>query len=180
MFLNSLTQTDMPKHPIHCPQSSSQKDYEEFDNVESFEHLFMAELENAESTVKFDAKEYEEHQENPNQETPTKFPNPWEHIAHAREEFLKRKCCSFQKKDLEKHYNCKSQRFYYLNGVDDVNLKQVFLNSFPESFENEAYWALEARNKKFLAEFERTRKCLGTACDDKYLQIKEAARSGNS
>ncbi|GJY10637.1 hypothetical protein Tco_0378822 [Tanacetum coccineum] len=68
--------------------------------------------------------------------------SPWEHIAHAREEFLKRKCCSFQKKDLEKHYNCKSQRFYYLNGVDDVNLKQVFLNSFPESFENEAYWAL--------------------------------------
>ncbi|GJR02314.1 putative zinc finger, CCHC-type containing protein [Tanacetum coccineum] len=90
-----------------------------------------------------------------------------------------------------------SQRFYCLNGVDDVNLKQVFLNSFPESLGNEAYRALEARNvtiaqttlgelyqlilnalaklcnqKKFLAEFERTGKRLGTACDDKYLQIK--------
>ncbi|GJZ50585.1 putative zinc finger, CCHC-type containing protein [Tanacetum coccineum] len=65
-----------------------------------------------------------------------------------------------------------SQRFYYLNGVDDVNLKQVFLNSFPESLGNEAYRALEARNKRFLAEFERTGKRLGTACDDKYLQIK--------
>ncbi|GJS47536.1 putative zinc finger, CCHC-type containing protein [Tanacetum coccineum] len=90
-----------------------------------------------------------------------------------------------------------SQRFYCLNGVDDVNPKQVFLNSFPESLGNEAYRALEARNvtiaqttlgelyqlilnalaklcnqKKFLAEFERTRKRLGTACDDKYLQIK--------
>ncbi|GJS21715.1 putative reverse transcriptase domain, viral movement protein [Tanacetum coccineum] len=107
------------------------------------------------------------------------------------------KCCSFQKKDLEKHYDRMSHRFYCLNGVDDVNLKQVFLNSFPESLGNEAYRALEARNvtiaqttlgelyqlilnalaklcnqKKFLAEFERTGKRLGTACDDKYLQIK--------
>nr|GEZ93989.1 putative zinc finger, CCHC-type [Tanacetum cinerariifolium] len=76
--------------------------------------------------------------------------SPWEHTAHAKEEFLKMKCCSFQKKDLEKHYDRMSQRFYCLNGVDDVNLKQ----------------------KKFLAEFKRTRKRLGTACDDKYLQIK--------
>ncbi|GJS01535.1 hypothetical protein Tco_0318043 [Tanacetum coccineum] len=66
--------------------------------------------------------------------------SPWEHTTHAREEFLKMKCCSFQKKDLEKHYDHMSQRFYYLNGVDDVNLK--------------------------------TGKRLGTACDDKYLQIK--------
>ncbi|GKA69217.1 putative zinc finger, CCHC-type containing protein, partial [Tanacetum coccineum] len=185
-----------------------QKDYEEFDNVESFEHLFMAEPENVESTVQFDAEEYEEHQENPNQETPTEFPksdikqyftfddvppskwhersiemltwctaelqyytidvvikrfltrlqgrlrdwyhslgeyrqlqiqqsispeafmsiiyskfigSPWQHTAHAREEFLKMK-------------------------LDDVNLKQVFLNSFLESLGNEAYRALEASN----------------------------------
>ncbi|GKA22173.1 hypothetical protein Tco_0708135 [Tanacetum coccineum] len=65
-----------------------------------------------------------------------------------------------------------SQRFYCLNGVDDVNLKHVFLNSFLESLGNEAYRALEARNKKFLAEFKRTGKRLRTACDDKYLQIK--------
>ncbi|GJX59958.1 hypothetical protein Tco_0291348 [Tanacetum coccineum] len=39
-----------------------------------------------------------------------------------------------------------SHRFYCLNGVDDVNLKQVFLNSFSESLRNEAYQALEARN----------------------------------
>nr|GEU70855.1 putative zinc finger, CCHC-type [Tanacetum cinerariifolium] len=259
-------------------------DCEEFDNTESFEHLFMAEPENAESTFQFDAEEYEKHQENPNQETPTEFlksdikqyftfddvppskwcersiemltwctaelqyytidvvikrfltrlqerlrdwyhrlgeyrqlqirqsispeafmsirysefiGSPWEYICHAREEFLKMKCCSFQKKDLEKHYDRMSQRFYCLNGVNDVNLKQVFLNSFPESLGNEAYQALEARNvtiaqttiaelyrlilnalaklcnqKKFLAEFERTGKRLGTACDDKYMQIK--------
>ncbi|GJZ18950.1 putative zinc finger, CCHC-type containing protein [Tanacetum coccineum] len=159
----------------------------------------MAEPENAESTVQFDAEDYEEHQENLNQETPTEFPksdikqyftfddvppskwrersiemltwctaelqyytidvvikrfltrlqgrlrdwyhslgeyrqlqiqqsispeafmsiiysefigSPWEHTTHAREEFLKMKCCSFQKKDLEKHYDRMSQRFY--------------------------------------------------------------------
>ncbi|GJZ16361.1 hypothetical protein Tco_0552038 [Tanacetum coccineum] len=68
------------------------------------------------------------------------------HHAHAREEIIKStmKCCSFQKKDLEKHYDRMSQRFYCLNGVDDVNLEQVFLNSFPESLGNEAYRALEA------------------------------------
>nr|GEX15924.1 hypothetical protein [Tanacetum cinerariifolium] len=128
---------------------------------------------NAESTVQFDAEDYKENQENLNQETPTGFPKsdikqyftfddvspskwrersiemltcPWEDTAHAREEFLKMKCCSFQKEDLEKHYDRMSQRFYYLNGVDDVNLKQVFLNSFLESRGNEAYQALEAKN----------------------------------
>ncbi|GJS01532.1 hypothetical protein Tco_0318040 [Tanacetum coccineum] len=45
----------------------------------------------------------------------------------------------FQEKDLKKHYDRMSQRFYCLNGVDDVNLKQVFLNSFLESLRNEAY-----------------------------------------
>ncbi|GJR02305.1 hypothetical protein Tco_0525289 [Tanacetum coccineum] len=245
-------------------------DYEEFDNVESFEHLFMAEPENAKSTVQFDAEEYEEHQENPNQETPTEWRErsiemltwctaelqyytidvvikrfltrlqgclrDWyhslgeyhqlqihqsispeafmsiiysefigsqsEHTTHAREEFLKMKCCSFQKKDLEKYYDLMSHRFYCLNGVDDVNLKQVFLNSFQESLRNEAYRALEARNvtiaqttlgelyqlilnalaklcnqKKLLAEFERTGKCLGTTCDDKYLYPQFSRRS---
>ncbi|GJS47542.1 putative zinc finger, CCHC-type containing protein [Tanacetum coccineum] len=75
MFLNSLTQTDKPQNTqFIAPVIKPQKDYEEFDNVESFEHLFMAEPENAESTVQFDAEEYEEHQENLNQETPTEFP----------------------------------------------------------------------------------------------------------
>nr|GEX86355.1 viral movement protein [Tanacetum cinerariifolium] len=74
MFLNSLTQTDKPQNPqFIAPVIKSQKDYEEFNNAESFKHLFMAEPENAESTVQFDAEEYEENQENPNQKTPTEF-----------------------------------------------------------------------------------------------------------
>lgn len=35
--------------------------------------------------------------------------SPFEHTIRAREEFLKMKCCSFQKKDLEKHYDRMSQ-----------------------------------------------------------------------
>ncbi|GJZ87935.1 putative reverse transcriptase domain, viral movement protein [Tanacetum coccineum] len=211
----------------------------------------MAEPENAESTVQFDSEDYEEHQENPNQETPTKFPksdikqyftfddippskwhersiemltwctaelqyytinvvikrfltrlqgrlrdwyhsvgeyrqiqiqqlispkafmsiiysefisSPWEHTTHAREEFLKMK-------------------------LDDVNLKKVFLNSFPESLGNVAYRALEARyvhnmpktlgelysysyalanfatRKSSLLNRKETGNALGTACD---------------
>ncbi|GKF10739.1 hypothetical protein Tco_0048665, partial [Tanacetum coccineum] len=75
MFLNSLTQTDKPQNPHFIALViKPQKDYEEFDNVESFEHLFMVKLENAESTVQFDVEEYEEHQENLKQENPIEFP----------------------------------------------------------------------------------------------------------
>ncbi|GJZ86840.1 hypothetical protein Tco_0658450 [Tanacetum coccineum] len=75
MFLNLLTQTDKPQNTqFIAPVIKPQKDYEEFDNVESFEHLFMAKPENAESTVQFDAEDYEEHEENLNQETPLEFP----------------------------------------------------------------------------------------------------------
>ncbi|KAJ0888866.1 putative viral movement protein [Helianthus annuus] len=123
--------------------------------------------------------------------------NPVDHTIRAREEFLKMKCCSFRPKDLEKHYNRMSERFYCLQGIDDVNLKQVFLNSFPESLANEAYRALEAKSmmvaqaslgglyqliknaltklcnqKQFLVEFEKTGRRLGSACNDKHLKIK--------
>ncbi|KAK1406173.1 hypothetical protein QVD17_41461 [Tagetes erecta] len=122
--------------------------------------------------------------------------NPIEYKIRARDEFLKMKCCSFKQKDLEKHYNRMSERFYCLNGIDDVNLKQVFLNSFPESLTNEAYRMLENKNQtvanvslgglyqlimnaltklcnqqRFLAEFEKTGRRLGSACSDKHLKI---------
>nr|GEY22170.1 putative zinc finger, CCHC-type [Tanacetum cinerariifolium] len=80
--------------------------------------------------------------------------------------------------------------------------QSLFLIYQRNSLGNEACRALEARNvtiaqttlgelyelilnalaklcnhKKFLAEFKRTGKCLGTACDDKYLQIKYKDKS---
>nr|GEV35605.1 putative zinc finger, CCHC-type [Tanacetum cinerariifolium] len=52
MFLNSLTQIDKPQNSQFIALViKPQMYYEEFDNAESFEHLFMAEQENAESTV---------------------------------------------------------------------------------------------------------------------------------
>nr|GEV61052.1 putative zinc finger, CCHC-type [Tanacetum cinerariifolium] len=200
----SILHQDSPVFPItKDPSCSYSQEYEqEFPALTVFEHL---DSQNAESTVQFDAEDYEEQQENPNQETLTEFPKSdikqyftfddvpplkwrkrsiemltwctaelqyytidvvikrfltrlqeclrdclWEHTTHAREEFLRMKYCSFQKKDLEKHYDRMSQRFYCLNGVDDVNLKQVFLNFFPESLGNEAYQALEARNNQLI------------------------------
>ncbi|MFS7976539.1 hypothetical protein Hanom_Chr10g00893651 [Helianthus anomalus] len=90
-----------------------------------------------------------------------------------------------------------SKRFYCLQGIDDVNLKQVFLNSFLESLSNEAYRDLEAKNmtvaqaslgglyqlimnaltklcnqKQFFVEFEKTGRRLGSVCNDRHLKIK--------
>ena len=47
----------------------------------------------------------------------------------AREEFLLMKCCLFERKDLEKHFDRMSRRYYSFNGMDDVNAKHTFLNS---------------------------------------------------
>nr|GEU41979.1 putative reverse transcriptase domain, viral movement protein [Tanacetum cinerariifolium] len=94
---------------------------------------------------------------------------PWEHTAHAREEFLKMKCCSFQKKDLEKHYDRINEAYWALE-ARNVTIAQTTLGELYQLILNAL--AKLCNQKKFLAEFERTRKCLGIACDDRYLQIK--------
>ncbi|XP_024014520.1 uncharacterized protein LOC112088468 [Eutrema salsugineum] len=66
------------------------------------------------------------------------FLGTWDHYTiQAREEYMSMRCCSFKRKDLEKHYERMSKRFYVLNGIDDVNLKQAYLNSLPEPLRNE-------------------------------------------
>ena len=55
----------------------------------------------------------------------------------AREEFLLMKCCSFERKDLEKYFDRMSRRYYSFNGMDDVNAKHTFLNSIPEPLGDE-------------------------------------------
>nr|GEV27544.1 putative zinc finger, CCHC-type [Tanacetum cinerariifolium] len=172
----------------------------------------MAKPENAESTVQFDAEEYEEHQKNPNQKTPTEFSKSNINQYFTFDDVPSSK---WRERSIEMLTWCAAELQYYTIDVvikrfltrlqerlrdwyhNDVNIKLVFLNSFPESLGNEAYQALEARNvtisqitigelyqlilntlaklynqKKFLAEFERTKKRLGTTCADKYLQIK--------
>lgn len=63
----------------------------------------------------------------------------------VREEFLSMKCCSFKRKDLERHYNNMPKRFYLLKGMDDPKLKQDFLNSLLEPLGNEAFKLMETR-----------------------------------
>jgi len=61
------------------------------------------------------------------------FPgSPTHHTEVAQEEFLVMKCCSFERKDLEKHFDRMSKRFYVFNGMDNVNSKHTFLNSLLE------------------------------------------------
>ena len=55
----------------------------------------------------------------------------------AREEFLLMKCCSFERNDLEKHFDRMSRRYYSFNGMDAVNAKHTFLNSLPEPLGDE-------------------------------------------
>ena len=56
-----------------------------------------------------------------------------------REEFLLMKFCSFERKDLEKHFDRMSRRYYSFNGMNDVNSKHTFLNSLPEPLGGETF-----------------------------------------
>lgn len=50
-----------------------------------------------------------------------------------RYEFFKVKCCSYQHKDLERHYQKMSKKFHILHGIDDPSLKQVFITFILEA-----------------------------------------------
>ena len=55
------------------------------------------------------------------------------------EEYLQMKCCSYLPKDIENHYDRMTKLFYAIGAIDDVKLKQAFLNSFPEPLGAEAH-----------------------------------------
>lgn len=76
------------------------------------------------------------------------FLGAWDHYTtQARKEYLSMRCCSYKRKDLETHYERMSKWFYAINGIDDINLKQLFLipsQSFlrtkhPGSFKSRTY-----------------------------------------
>ncbi|KAK9705313.1 hypothetical protein RND81_07G047500 [Saponaria officinalis] len=130
--------------------------------------------------------------------THNEFLGAWDHYTtQAREEFLSMKCCSFMRKDLERHYERMSKRFDALGGMDDVNLKQTYLNSLPEPLGNETagqfslksiplgtatfgqlyQTSLEALEKlrnhqKFFKQLQEQGKLLGRACDHPELSIR--------
>ncbi|KAK8982974.1 hypothetical protein V6N11_054959 [Hibiscus sabdariffa] len=51
-----------------------------------------------------------------------------------KKEFFKRKCCSSEKKDLQKHFTIMTKLFYFLGA--DSNLKHTILASIPEILQN--------------------------------------------
>ncbi|KAL2541644.1 putative zinc finger protein [Abeliophyllum distichum] len=50
----------------------------------------------------------------------------------AREEFFKLKYCSYNPKDLKKHFENAIRRFYLIGGMDDPNIKHAYLESIPQ------------------------------------------------
>ncbi|KAL5975382.1 hypothetical protein ACLOJK_019704 [Asimina triloba] len=51
-------------------------------------------------------------------------------------------------KDLEKHYTGMSARYYLLGGLDDTNIKQVYLNSLPPPLGDDTKRYLAGKNQK--------------------------------
>ncbi|KAJ0106217.1 hypothetical protein Patl1_18553 [Pistacia atlantica] len=64
-------------------------------------------------------------------------------IDQLREEFFKLKCCSFDRKDLQTHFQRASLRFYEIGGPDDPNIKQAYLSSIPDSLSQETQRLIE-------------------------------------
>ncbi|ESQ44532.1 hypothetical protein EUTSA_v10003477mg, partial [Eutrema salsugineum] len=126
------------------------------------------------------------------------FLGMWDHYTiQAREEYMSMRCCSFKRKDLEKHYERMSKRLYALNGIDDVNHKQAYLNQLPEPLGNETSRILSLKNmtlsqaslgeiyqislaaleklcnhQKFFKQLQEQGTLLGRACDRPELSIK--------
>lgn len=96
-----------------------------------------------------------------------------------------------------------SKRFHILNGMDDVNLKQAYLNSLPEPLGDEVLNILDIKRmnlqnvtigelfqyslialdkmcnqKKFLTQIEQIGKKIGKACDRLNLKIKCKGKEG--
>ncbi|XP_043687616.1 uncharacterized protein LOC122638833 [Telopea speciosissima] len=115
----------------------------------------------------------------------------------VREEYFQMKCYSFLNLDLEKHFTRMMDRFYILGGLDDVNMKQVFLNSFPEPLGKDAAKNLHIQGlqlhqitlgrlyqeiqialqrlcdqQQFFKTWEKTTEKIKDTCDTSYLKIK--------
>ncbi|KAL2518517.1 Reverse transcriptase domain-containing protein [Abeliophyllum distichum] len=65
----------------------------------------------------------------------------------ARKEFFKLKCCSYNPKDLNKHFENAVRRFYLIGGMDDPNIKQAYLEYIPQPLGQETLRVIEMRGQ---------------------------------
>ena len=49
------------------------------------------------------------------------------------------RCCSLRRKDIDFHYRRMSTRYHTLGGINDPNLKQVYVNSLPDKLQDEIH-----------------------------------------
>ncbi|KAJ4903026.1 hypothetical protein Rs2_16977 [Raphanus sativus] len=57
---------------------------------------------------------------------------PTHQKEQIQEEFFSAKCCSLKKKDLAKHFERQTRRYYALNGLNNPSLKHVYLSSIDD------------------------------------------------
>ncbi|KAK8322521.1 hypothetical protein V6Z12_A12G172100 [Gossypium hirsutum] len=74
--------------------------------------------------------------------------NPQDLLTLKRREFYKRKCYSYVKRDLEKHFKIMT-KLYYALGLNP-NLKPVILSSLPNPIQVAVNQALQTQNKDIL------------------------------
>ncbi|KAL5835062.1 hypothetical protein ACOSQ4_014559 [Xanthoceras sorbifolium] len=49
------------------------------------------------------------------------------------------KCCSLKQKDLNFHFKKMSHKYYMLKGLNDENLRQVYINTLPDELQAEIH-----------------------------------------
>lgn len=74
--------------------------------------------------------------------------NPDDLLTLKRREFFKRKCCSYQKKDLSKHFYAMMKLFYALGS--EPSLKQAVVASLPDPIQAAMNQNLYRQNKNIL------------------------------
>ncbi|WVY95147.1 hypothetical protein V8G54_034235 [Vigna mungo] len=66
-----------------------------------------------------------------------------------RQESFEMKCCSLNMKDLDRHFKRMLQRFYLLNGANDVSLKNTYVAFLPVQLQSELNRMAMAAQKDF-------------------------------
>ncbi|QHO48461.1 polyprotein [Arachis hypogaea] len=64
------------------------------------------------------------------------------------QEYFEMKCCSLNRKDLEKHYKKMAAKYYPLGGNNNPPLKQVFIASLPDELQPELHRMMMALRKE--------------------------------
>ncbi|KAL2513329.1 putative zinc finger protein [Abeliophyllum distichum] len=65
----------------------------------------------------------------------------------TKEEFFKLTCCSNNPKDLDKHFQNAVRCFYLIRGMDDLNIRQAYLESIPQHLGQEALRVIEMKGQ---------------------------------